>query len=283
MRLLFFTVVSLMLTAGVCDRQEEKTNNEELAILEESPMDTAETVIFVDDSITEPDSAEFQIFSYVFLRAGETLIEHPGFMLVYSEQHEQAYWVGYELTREETMGTFSRTDRFYEDPKVSTGSANNKDYAGSGFDRGHLAPAADMAWSEESMKASFYYSNMSPQLPGFNRGVWKRLEELVRNWADRHEYIYVVTGPVLSSPDLPTIGENQVAVPKFYYKVIIDYSPPEFRGIGFVLANESSSLHLSAFSVSIDSVQRLTGLDFFHFLPDSVEQVLESQNCFVCW
>lgn len=283
MRLLFFTLVSLMLAVGMCDSQEEKTNNEELAILEESPTDTVETVIFVNDSITDPDSTSLQIFSYALLRAGETLIEHPGFMLVYSEMHEQAYWVGYELTKEKTEGPFERTDRFLEDPKVSTGSAKNADYSGSGFDRGHLAPAADMAWSEESMKASFYFSNMSPQLPGFNRGVWKRLEELVRTWAKSHDHIYVVTGPVLTTIDLPTIGENAVAVPRYYYKVIIDYAGSEWRGIGFVLENASSSLPLHSFAVSIDSVQRLTGLDFFHFLPDSIEQVLETENCFSCW
>ncbi len=283
MRLLFFTLVSLMLAAGMCDSQEEKTNNEELAIFKESPIDTAETVILVDDSITDPDSAAFQIFSYALLRAGDTLIDHPGFMLVYSETHEQAFWVGYELTKEKTGGPYERTDRFLEDPEVSTGSAKNADYSGSGFDRGHLAPAADMAWSEESMKASFYFSNMSPQLPGFNRGVWKRLEELVRDWAKSHEHIYVVTGPVLTTPELPTIGENAVAVPRYYYKVIIDYTEPEWRGIGFVIENTSSSLPLHSFAVSIDSVQRLTALDFFHFLPDTIETRLEAENCFSCW
>jgi endonuclease G, mitochondrial len=273
---LLLGISCLLLSAQKCGSLQESTAwNEE------------PEAVAVSDSISQEVAEEDTIaplpFSYVFLSEGDELIEHPGFMLVYSEAHEQAFWVGYELTKERTEGPFERTDRFLEDPKVSTGSAKNADYSGSGYDRGHLAPAADLAWSEESMKASFYFSNMSPQLPGFNRGVWKRLEELVRDWAKSHDHIYIVTGPVLNTTDLPTIGENAVAVPRYYYKVIIDYTEPEWAGIGFVLENASSSLPLHNFAVSIDSVQRLTGLDFFQFLPDTTETRLEAENCFSCW
>lgn len=278
MNWLLLVISYLLFSAQKCDTAKETTaeKEEETMVVLEAP-DSLSEELMVEDSLTPV------LFSYVLLSDSQALIEHPGFMLVYSEAHEQAFWVGYELTIEKTAGPFERTDRFLEDPKISTGSATNKDYSGTGYDRGHLAPAADMAWSEESMKASFYFSNMSPQLPGFNRGVWKRLEELVRDWARKHEHIYVVTGPVLTTADLPTIGVNAVAVPRYYYKVIIDYTEPEWRGIGFVLENSSSSLPLHSFAVSIDSVQRLTGLDFFHFLPDTTEIKLEAENCFSCW
>ena len=111
--------------------------------------------------------------------------------------------VAYELTAQEVQGIVSRSDDFRADPEIITGSAALVDYRGSGYDRGHLAPAADMKWSEEAMSESFYMSNMSPQAPGFNRGIWKSLESRVRSWAVENGTVYVVTGGILS-PGLPT-------------------------------------------------------------------------------
>jgi endonuclease G len=210
------------------------------------------------------------------------IIHHLGYSLRYNEKHEQAEWVAYELTREETQKGEERTNNFKPDPLVKTASANNEDYAGSGFDRGHLAPAADMSWSSQAMDESFFYSNMSPQLPGFNRGIWKSLEEQVRTWAIEAGSIYVVTGPILKG-DLTAIGPNHVSVPKFYYKVVLDFSQPGVHGIGMILPNESSSIDLQYFAVSIDSVETATGLDFFPLLSDNEEHKLESEICLSCW
>jgi endonuclease G len=123
---------------------------------------------------------------------------------------------------------------------------------------------------------------MSPQLPGFNRGIWKKLEELVRDWAVEYEGLYIVTGPVLK-PGLPNIGPNQVSVPAYYYKVILDYTEPDLKGIGFILPNASSGDPLQNFSVTIDSIERFTGIDFFPLLPDNREKLLESSRCLKCW
>jgi endonuclease G, mitochondrial len=214
--------------------------------------------------------------------ATDIVVVHAGFSLVYNESHEQASWVAYELTKEETIKLFERTDRFIPDPKVSTGTATNADYAGAGYDRGHLAPAADMGWSEITVAESFYYSNMSPQEPSFNRGIWKKTEELVRNWAVENNSVYVVTGPVLTD-GLKTIGENKVSVPNYYYKVILDYSQPSIKGIGFIMPNTSSKEKPSYFAVSIDSVERFTGIDFFPSLPDDQEILIEKTLCMDCW
>lgn len=212
----------------------------------------------------------------------ELVISHIGYSFLYNETHEQANWVAYQLSKEETNTTFERTDRFISDPLVATGTATNKDYAKSGYDRGHLAPAADMGWSETAMKESFYFSNMSPQLPGFNRGIWKKLEGLVRSWAIENDTIYIVTGPVLTE-GLPTIGNNKVSIPKYYYKVILDYTEPGIHGIGFIMANESSQGPLQNFAVSIDSVETFTGIDFFPLLPDAQEELIERTICIDCW
>lgn len=219
---------------------------------------------------------------YPALLPNEKIISHLGYSFVYSEEHEQAKWIAYELTKEETNSLYERTDKFLVDPMVSTGTAENSDYANSGYDKGHLAPAADMGWSAESMRESFYFSNMSPQLPGFNRGVWKRLEELMRSWAIECNAIYIVTGPILK-PGLSTIGTNRVSVPLEYYKVILDYTQPEVHAIGFILPNASSSATLNTFAVSIDEVESRTGIDFFPDLPDDQESKLEKEVCQTCW
>ena len=213
---------------------------------------------------------------------GDAVVKHLGYTLSYNEKNEQANWVAYELTAEETTKVVNRSDNFQPDHAVRTGSATNADYQGMGYDRGHLAPAADMSWSPAAMQESFYYSNMSPQVAGFNRGVWKRLEEQVRQWALDNHKIDIVTGPLL--PDnLKTIGANKVAVPRYYFKVILDYTNPELKGIGFILPNASSTSPLSSFAVPIDYVEKVTGIDFFPALPDEQEQKIEKTICIECW
>lgn len=208
------------------------------------------------------------------LKKDEKVICHTGYCFSYNEKFEQANWVAYELTKEETINDVERSNHFAPDPEVSTGTATDQDYKESGYDRGHLAPAADMEWSPKAMQESFYYSNMSPQVPAFNRGIWKKLEEQVREWAIENEAIYIVTGPVLKS-GLPTIGPDEVAIPEYFYKVILDDQEPGIKGIGFILPNQNSTFPLQHFAVPIDSVEKLTGLDFFPALPDDIEKRVE--------
>ena len=205
----------------------------------------------------------------------ETIFSHTAYSFSYNEKHEQANWVAYLLTKAHLGAGVERSDRFVEDPIVSTGTASNQDYAKSGYDRGHLAPAADMSWSEKVMQESFYFSNMSPQLPGFNRGIWKRLEEQVRDWALLYDSLYIVTGPVLS-PDLAHIGPNQVSIPKHYFKALI--SLKEKKGIAFYMPNQKSEAPLLQFAMSIDALEEIVGLDLFHLLPELLEQQLESKR-----
>ena len=216
------------------------------------------------------------------LKHGEKVITHTGYSFSYNEEHEQANWIAYELTAEETQKAFERTNKFIPDPSVTTGSAEDDDYRGSGYDRGHLAPAADMGWSQKSMEESFYFSNMSPQVPSFNRGIWKKLEEQVRIWGRLYDGIYIVTGPVLTSI-LPKIGPNGVSVPELYYKAILDYNNGRMEGIGFLLPNAASSENLQHFAVSIDQLEQITGIDFFSHLTDADEKVIEQKLCVPCW
>lgn len=211
--------------------------------------------------------------------------EYIGFTLCYREQYEQAEWVAYEINTAELVKEASRTDDFRPDPKISTGSATLADYKGSGYDRGHLAPAADLAYSKETMSESFYMSNMSPQTGGLNRGVWKDLEAEVREWTEQFGSVYVVSGPVLEKDSYPTIGENKVAVPEYYYKVLF---APEGRDgtpemIGFLMPNKKLKEDFFAFAVSVDEIESRTGLDFFHSVDDAAESSLEARINLPAW
>jgi endonuclease G len=210
------------------------------------------------------------------------LICHSGYCLAYDEEFKLAKWVAYELTSAETQGTFARNDKFKPDPLITKNSASLADYKKSGYDRGHLVPAADMKWSAEAMAESFYLSNMSPQDKSFNRGIWKKLEEQVRDWAIENKSVYIATGPLLEQ-GLPSIGPNKIPIPKAFYKVILDYTQPDIKAIGFVVPNQGSSLPLKQFVVSIDSIEKLTKIDFYPLLPDQIETMLEKDICFSCW
>lgn len=205
----------------------------------------------------------------------EQIIHHMGYSLSYNENHEQANWVAYELTAGEVRGSVKRKDAFRSDPMISTGSASLPDYKGSGYDRGHLAPAGDMKWSTTAMSESFYMSNMSPQEPSFNRGIWKRLESQVRRWAIDNGSVYIATGGVLTD-GLKTLGSNSVSVPQYYFKVILDYQEPDIKGIGFIIPNIAVKQSLQEFAVTIDNIEVSTGIDFFYSLPDNIENSVEN-------
>jgi endonuclease G len=207
---------------------------------------------------------------------------HTGFSLLFDEVHKQARWVAYSLTKNQRLNLAERTDKFIEDPLLSVPSASNQDYNRSGYDKGHLAPALDMSSSVQTMAESFYLTNISPQVPAFNRGIWKKLETLVRSWATVHDTLYIVTGPILSGATR-SIGPNKVTVPEHFYKVIISNSNNKIKGIGFVLPNTRSNAELKDFSVSIDSVESLTKIDFFPALPDATEKTVEKERCISCW
>ncbi len=207
----------------------------------------------------------------------DTIIDREGYALGYIKYHEQAAWVIYKLTAAEaTTRAAKRSSKFHSDPEIPTGSATPADYTRSGYDRGHLAPSADMAFSVKAMADSFYMSNMSPQVPAFNRGIWKDLEAKVRQFAIKEGEIYVVTGPILPKEKTITIGENHVTVPDSYYKVVYDLTPPQ-KMIAFIIPNSGSDKDIFDFAVTVDAVEEATGLDFFSELPVEKQKELESK------
>lgn len=212
----------------------------------------------------------------------EQIIRHTGYTVSYNKELKLPNWVSYELTREETKGKEKRNNRFIADPLVKGIIATNADYARSGYDKGHMAPAADMKWSPQAMKESFYFSNMCPQHPQLNRRGWKNLEEKIRDWAIADSAIIIICGPIITKQP-KTIGKNKVAVPQQYFKVILSPFVRPMRAIGFLFNNRQALEPLSTYTVTVDSIERLTNMDFFASLPDEIENKIEAEENYFQW
>lgn len=211
------------------------------------------------------------------------VIEHIGYTVSYNEQRRNPNWVAYELTGEEVDGKEPRSGKFIPDPSVEGRQAADDDYKHSGWDRGHHAPAADMKWSKQAMEESFYLSNISPQNHNLNSGVWKSIEELTRDNAQRYNKILVVTGPVFTSKNgLGSIGDNRVLIPNAFYKVLLAYDGG-YTGIGFYCENVAGKKKLDHYAKSIDEIEEITGIDFFPLLHDEIETAVESKYEWENW
>lgn len=191
----------------------------------------------------------------------DQIVERNGFILSYNELHEQANWVFYKLTPEDVKcNNAKRKNNFKVDYKISTESAKLTDYKGSGYDRGHLKPAGDATCSQELMDETFLMSNMSPQHPSFNRGMWKTLEGYVRTLAETNDSIYVYTGGVLKD-GLRKIGDG-VSVPATFYKVIYEFKDGKMTTLCFLLPNKKIDGVLFMYKVTLREVENFTNIDF---------------------
>lgn len=209
-----------------------------------------------------------------------------GYELCYRENYEVAEWVAYTLTKDEVYGTFERKNNFREDPLISTGSATLDDYKKSGYDRGHLIPAADLRWSKESMDDSFLMSNMTPQAAEFNRKIWLDAERFVRDCAVHFGSVVVVTGPVLekNADEYETIGKNKVCVPEYFYKVLLAKKKDgTYTAMGLIIPNRKCTENFFDFATSVDEVERRCNIDFFSGLNDKIETAVESNTSFNDW
>ena len=212
----------------------------------------------------------------------EQIIRHSGYTVSYNKDLKIPNWVSYELTREETRGKEKRGNRFIADPLATGPIATNADYTRSGYDKGHMAPAADMKWSPEAMKESFYFSNMCPQHPQLNRRGWKNLEDKIRNWAIADSAIIIICGPIIEKQP-KTIGKNKVVVPQRFFKVVLSPFAKPIRAIGFLFNNEQAVEPLSSYVVTVDSIESLTNMDFFAPLPDEIENRIEADANYSLW
>ena len=211
----------------------------------------------------------------------DTLVNYDGFDVHFNSTWGIASCSVYELTCNELNGTAERTEGFMPDPSVK-GCPQPSDYVGSGMDRGHLVPAADLKWNPNAMQQSFLLTNICPMHKALNEGGWAKLEEKVREWTARDSALLVFTGPVVGDSDT-TLASGHVTVPSAYYKVILAPCVRPMRAIAFIYPNGYSGGRLRQYAVSVDEVERRTGLDFFPTLPDNEQQRLESGVNLEAW
>lgn len=207
---------------------------------------------------------------------------YEGFRVAFNARNHTPDWVAWELLGSETEGSESRSNKFWSDPELE-GCPLPADYRNSGYDRGHMCPAGDQKWSREAMHDCFVMANMCPQDHSLNTGAWNTLENKERTWAKRDSAIVIVAGPIYENTDTITIGENGVRVPGAFFKVIAAPYLQEPRAIAFIFPNMSAPGNMQQYVMSVDEVEKLTGLDFFHNLPDEIENRIESASSFVEW
>lgn len=200
-------------------------------------------------------------------------VDYKGFAVYFDPEVHLPQCVIYELTAEETDGNVPRAKGFTQDEDVEGCPAPNA-YHGSGKERGHMAPAADFKWDSVAMSQTFLMTNICPQDKSLNEGGWNRLEEKVREWALRDGALIIAAGPVLENGLERT--EQGVAIPKRFYKVVLAHQAHPVRAIAFIYPNGASNGRLRQYAVSVDSVERVTGLDFFSALPDEIEARVEA-------
>ncbi|HEX2616540.1 MAG TPA: DNA/RNA non-specific endonuclease [Flavobacteriales bacterium] len=225
--------------------------------------------------------------AYPALAAGDQVTVHAGHALVWDDAHHVPKWTAHLVMPDILKGNLARIDTFLPDPDVKGNTALYYDYLNSGYDRGHMVPSADMRWSQEALKATYYYSNISPQAPDLNRGAWAELEDWVRRYVHfANERVYVITGPVLSSGmgllNKPT-AKDDVSVPPLFFKVLADLDGPEKKGIAFLMKNGLEDHMVITYAVPIDSVEKLTGLDLFPAVDDATEKAIEAMRDPQAW
>jgi endonuclease G len=210
----------------------------------------------------------------------EPLLDKKFFVVCYDRDHRVPAWVGYALTKHEAITkTTGRTGSFKADAALPRGErAENADYAGKGYDIGHMAAANDFTRSVEAMKATFVLTNAVPQTPGLNRGRWKQLEAAVHNHAAANGTVWIFSGPLYAGgKPVKTIGRDKVAVPTHTYKVVLCvHSDGAKEMFGFVMPNiKKPTGTIEGYTFGVKQVEKMTGLDFFSALPAAEQKRLE--------
>lgn len=235
----------------------------------------------VDLETKVPSTSEFNS-SYLPSSTTGAVVFHAYYTLSYSEKHEQAEWVAYEVSAQHLSKNEFKRPYFIQDRDVKSGSADWRNYKKSGYDRGHLCPAGARRFNYDAFHETFLTSNISPQDHGFNSGVWNRLEQKVRYWAKQYDGVYVITGGVLEN-GLKGIGEENVSVPNEFYKIVLDNSNGTLKALAFLIPNEDTSKSFYDFAVPIDEIEAKTGLDFLKDLAPSEEKTIESSVNLKAW
>lgn len=209
----------------------------------------------------------------------EQILYRRGYAISYNQTNKLPNWVAWHLTKQHTYGNVERPRRAFHDDNDIKNSTHYWDYdKARKYDRGHMCPAGDNKWDYKAMQETFLMSNVCPQYRNLNSGVWNDIEIKCRDWARQEGDVYIVCGPIFfpNRKNRDFIGESRIPVPDAFFKVVLS-NRGKGKSIGFICENRSGSSDLNDYSVTIDEVEKLTGLDFFPALPDNLEESLESR------
>ncbi len=216
----------------------------------------------------------------------EEIVSHAGFCLSYNSKLVLPNWVAWKLTPNRFKGREQRAENFQPDKSIRRGPiAYDSDYRGSGYSRGHMCPSADNKHSRAAMNDCFLLSNMCPQDKEFNANDWADLESICRHWANCYDSIFIVAGPVIEKGKrYQTIGRNKVTVPERFFKVVMRWNGQgDAQAIGFVYDNRDEHHNIPYYAVSVDEVERFTGINFYPQLPKNVERKAEASYDLSQW
>lgn len=209
--------------------------------------------------------------------SSEHLLRYTGFTSSYNHTTLVPNWVSYTLTAEQAHGTYAATASFSRDPQLRGRQASREDYSRSGWDKGHMAPRADMKWDPQAYYESYYFTNICPQAHALNAGAWNALEQHVRLLAERYGAVHVVCGPIFHSPTPRTIGAARVWVPDAFFKALLLPRGGSYSAIAFVMPADMERGSFRQCALTVDSLEALLGRNLFAALPDSTQQRIESR------
>jgi len=210
-------------------------------------------------------------------------LTNRGYVVGYSNIKEDPLWVCYRLFRRNSDGNEARPSRFKTDKRTEA-KVTHDDYTGTGYDRGHMAPNAAIAhcYGRDAQLETFLMSNVVPQKPDLNRGPWKKLEATVLGWTAHMEQLWVMTGPIFDgyTEMLPC----DVEIPDACFKVIVDETNGVPRVLAFIMPRDvERKSPPEAYLVTVDEIERATGLDLLPGLPETLEEGLESRKTGALW
>lgn len=252
-------------------------------------VESAETVETQPDSFTGnyQSTGDASLLNVELPASTDNQTVKYDYMTVYfNTRHRIPNCVVYELTNTQvSMANAPDAEKrenyeFNKDEKVKS-CPDWWEYKGTGYDRGHMAPAMDMRWDKTAMRQCFYMTNMCPQLHALNDGAWRHMEEAIHNWGRKNDRLVIFTGPVLSGNMKKTGKNRNISVPEKFFKVV--YAPLSKRAIAFVMENRGLEKSWTNYATTIDEVERLTGIDFLASLPDDLEQSIESKQNIKQW
>ena len=205
--------------------------------------------------------------------SGEDIVVHTGYTASYNHQTLVPNWVAWELTAEEAAGTNEGQYSFSRDPDVKYPKAQREDYSNSGWDKGHMAPRADLKWSCQAMEESYYFTNICPQNHEMNSQAWRKIEELTRRLAKRYGSVCIVCGPIFDDHRFGTIGKVQV--PDRFFKALAVNTTEGFKTVAFLVDNTPQNYSPKHYAVSVDSVESVIGRNLFPKADEAAEQTFD--------